>query len=373
MKRVLVYAYLAGNLGDDLLVTILCRRYPKVEFHMLAEERYKQRFAALSNAVIHTPGDALVQEKGQWMEKHRRQKANGFLMWMASQCYATVHIGGSVFVQHQDDFSAAYQTDADLCRYSKRLYVVGANFGPYTAPDYYRRYHALFARYRGICFRDQPSYDKFQDLPRVRWAPDVTFAYRPADPLPSSEKTVVISVLDLEHRGGKYSICQHQAGYEANLAALGDLLVEQGYKVVLVSFCEMQGDETAARRIQSAMKQGSSPQVEILAYQDDLQPVLDAFAKADRVVATRFHSIVLGWLYDKPVLPIVYDLKCTQLLEDNQQDYLTLEQWNQAQPKQLLGQLLERPGFDSKELREQAQEQFAFTDRALNSRLGLFG
>ena len=74
MKRVLVYAYLAGNLGDDLLVTILCRRYPKVEFHMLAEERYKQRFAALSNAVIHTPGDTLVQEKGQWMEKHRHQK-----------------------------------------------------------------------------------------------------------------------------------------------------------------------------------------------------------------------------------------------------------------------------------------------------------
>lgn len=372
MKRVLVHAYLAGNLGDDLLVTILCRRYPKVEFHMLAEERYKTRFAALPNAVIHTPQDSLVQEKNQWMEKHRRQ-SNGFLMWMASQCYATVHIGGSVFVQHQDDFSAAYQLDADLCRYSKRLYVVGANFGPYTDVEYYRRYHALFTRYRGICFRDEPSFDKFQDLPRVRWAPDVAFCYRPADPLPSSEKTVVISVLDLAPRGGKYSIRQYQTGYEANLAALSDLLVEQGYRVELVSFCQLQGDEAAAQRIQQAMQHGSSPNVTILSYQEQLEPVLEAFAKADRVVATRFHSIVLGWLYNKPVLPVVYDLKCTQLLEDNRQDYLTLEQWNQADPQGLLAQLISRPGFDSQELRQKAEGQFTFTDRALHSRLGLFG
>lgn len=78
MKRVLVCAYLAGNLGDDLLVTILCRRYPKVEFHMLAEERYKQRFAALSNAVIHTPGDAWCRKRDSGWKSTAGRKPTAF-------------------------------------------------------------------------------------------------------------------------------------------------------------------------------------------------------------------------------------------------------------------------------------------------------
>ena len=35
MKRVMIHAYLAGNLGDDLFVVMLCRRYPNIKFHIL--------------------------------------------------------------------------------------------------------------------------------------------------------------------------------------------------------------------------------------------------------------------------------------------------------------------------------------------------
>ena len=39
MKKVFIYAYLAQNLGDDLMVRILCERYPHIKFQNLCYKR----------------------------------------------------------------------------------------------------------------------------------------------------------------------------------------------------------------------------------------------------------------------------------------------------------------------------------------------
>ena len=44
MKKVFVYAYMAQNLGDDLMVRILCDRYPRVQFNLYADNFYKKAF-----------------------------------------------------------------------------------------------------------------------------------------------------------------------------------------------------------------------------------------------------------------------------------------------------------------------------------------
>lgn len=41
MKEIFIYAWLAGNLGDDLFVQSLCERYPAIQFCVLADKQYK--------------------------------------------------------------------------------------------------------------------------------------------------------------------------------------------------------------------------------------------------------------------------------------------------------------------------------------------
>ena len=43
-KRVLIYAYLEENLGDDLMVWLLCKRYPHIRFEVLTHGVYKEIF-----------------------------------------------------------------------------------------------------------------------------------------------------------------------------------------------------------------------------------------------------------------------------------------------------------------------------------------
>ena len=50
------------------------------------------------------------------------------------------------------DWSNFYQADSRLVRDSKKMFVIGANFGPYENPEYYQQYEQLFRQYTGIAF-----------------------------------------------------------------------------------------------------------------------------------------------------------------------------------------------------------------------------
>ena len=71
MKRVMIHAYLAGNLGDDLFVVMLCRRYPNIKFHILADESYKQKFQDLKNCRIFSENDFIVKKNKSFSAEAR--------------------------------------------------------------------------------------------------------------------------------------------------------------------------------------------------------------------------------------------------------------------------------------------------------------
>ncbi|MGC4019348.1 MAG: polysaccharide pyruvyl transferase family protein [Muricomes sp.] len=196
MKKVFIHAYTAGNLGDDLLIRLLCDRYPKVHFRICADESYKERFKDIDNILVYSPSDKSVRLADKLINKIKHTD-RGFWKFLLKTSYATVHIGGSVFVQHQDDFSAAFHLDEELSARSKRIYVVGANFGPYTDEQYYLKYHELLKRYEGICFRDKYSWELFQELPNAMYAPDVVFNYKTNVSVPE-KRQVLISLIDMK-------------------------------------------------------------------------------------------------------------------------------------------------------------------------------
>lgn len=52
MLDVFLTAYMACNLGDDLFITILCERYPSVNFYLFCSEPYTVAFKNIKNITV---------------------------------------------------------------------------------------------------------------------------------------------------------------------------------------------------------------------------------------------------------------------------------------------------------------------------------
>lgn len=360
-KRVFVHAYLARNLGDDLFIYILCKRYPSVRFSVLADRSYQDMSREMPNLRVYCNDDRLVK-RWDYFLKQVKHVDYGFWKMQIKFSDAVIHIGGSSFVQHSDDYHSFLECDRTLRRLSKRMYLIGSNFGPYTDDNYYHQYYQLFREYDGICFRDCSSYKMFEKLNNVRMAPDVVFQLRKGlDKGRESEKRVLISVIDLEWRGGKYSIREYMEPYEKLIQKAAEFYLEKGYIVDFVSFCEGQGDGRAIDRITGRMEK--SDRIRKHCYHNNLKEILVLFSSTQIVIGTRFHSIILGWVYGKKVLPIVYDKKTQNVLDDlGYCNYLKLEELSSCN---LADKLEKIHGLEDKmvnQLAGESEEQFWAVD-----------
>ena len=81
MKKVFIHAYAAGNLGDDLLIRILCERYPRVQFRIFADHTYKERFKDICNLSVYSPEDRYVRVMDR-IAGGVKHTDRGFWKWM---------------------------------------------------------------------------------------------------------------------------------------------------------------------------------------------------------------------------------------------------------------------------------------------------
>lgn len=367
MKKILIHAYAAGNLGDDLLVRLLCQRYPDVGFRLCADRSYHERFRDIKNIKIYAPDDLKTRMINKLIKLVKKQE-NGIWKFLAKTSFASVHIGGSVFVQHFDDFMPFYNMDADLRRLSKRLCVIGANFGPYTDENYYRMYHELFQSYEGVSFRDKYSYSLFCDLPNVMYAPDVAFNCQREEQT-EVKKQVLISVIQIKNRNGKYPIGQYAEDYRNFMADLIKGYVDLDYDIKMVSFCKCQKDDEEIREIIGMLEEFYRERVSVFCYDKDLDACIRLFAESEIIIGTRFHSIIFGWLYGKKVLPVVYDPKTLHTLEDNNcQLYVKLDDLKEIDYRKIISQISEMEEFYPEKLIEESKKQFYALDKILGKR-----
>lgn len=369
MKKVFVHAYLNYNLGDDLMVQILCRRYPYVRFSVIADERYKEVYKNVPNLKVYLYNG---KQAKFWNRLWKRLKGaeDGFRKMLLRTSDVTIHIGGSSFVQHYDDYSAFFNTDATMRRLSKKMLAIGQNFGPYTDENYYRQYYELLGRYDGVTFRDQASYRLFEALPNVKKAADVVFCcgremILEAD-RPREKKKVLFSVIRMEGRDGKFAISPYAEAYGRFIVALAERYLKKGYEVEFISFCGPQGDSYAAAEMISRIGEEYRSRVSQYDYETDIEACIRHFDEAEIVVGTRFHSVILGWLKGKKVLPIVYDTKTQNIMDDFQYDtYVRLEQLQDMDVEQLISKIHGMPKGQVRRLAADAKNQFWAADDIL--------
>src|SRR5699024_9632383 len=164
--------YTAFNLGDDLFLHVLARRYPSSTFLIAAPKKYQAKFKQLTNVRI-IPNDffrfRLINKLASLFFRPRFLEQGH-----AKKCDGIIYIGGSLFMQTANWKRTYKQIEAMMMK-GKPFYLLGANFGPFEDKLFFQTYEKLFRSCTDICFRDEASYERFNHLPQVRCAADVVF------------------------------------------------------------------------------------------------------------------------------------------------------------------------------------------------------
>lgn len=363
MKKVaIILAYLENNLGDDIFVQLLCRRYPDTDFYAAQPRRYNSSLTALPN--LH-----FSQEMKNYDSSFGENTISKKMLHYYSQFDACVAIGGSIFMQNNAAWWRQVVRFRNRLAVSKRLYVIGANFGPFSDNAFLSQYTALFDKTSDICFRDLDSVAYFPKISSIRYAPDVLLTYGnvPVNP----ENKVVISVIDCSWIGRpkeQYNeLKKHIIEYENLIFDVCKEYSNIGYKVCLMSFCQIQKDDVTAMRIQQKCVESGLYGVDTFSYTGDIDSAIHELASAKYIIATRFHSMILGWLFNKPTFPIIYDNKQRTVIKDTNfpNKYCFLKNISSISAKDVVLSLQNYISFDCNDYIEKAQNQFKGLDAFL--------
>lgn len=290
--KIYLNAFLQKNLGDDLFVYILMNRYKNHEFYtMTTDKTYKGMFEHLHILDM----KLLVKILKKFSLKSL----------IANRCDLCLTLGGSMFIENPGDKSKNFSLGKN------EHYILGVNFGPYKTQEYFNNIRGLLSESKDVCFRENYSYNLFKDLPQARVASDIVFSL-PTDniSIDHKEKHAVISVIDCKRKiDGKY-----ETDY---LNMMKDMIVSlhsQGYKIILMSFCQFEGDEEVIDQLLSMLD--GYKDVDRYDYRGNIKEALDLLGQSSLIIGSRFHANIIGLLMGKTVIPVLYSDKTKNVLTD---------------------------------------------------------
>lgn len=303
MQTVLVEAYLALNLGDDLFLKILFERYPDIRFEIITRNlKYKEVFKKYSNVRVNSSITSNIIRK--------------YLPNLLVNSYdAYINIGGSIFMESsnwQKHYNNRKSIIKSFSKQNKSTFILGSNFGPYSTNDFENVYHVLFSKYTDVCFRDQYSYNLFKDLSNVRVKPDIIFGldYRPNIKINNS---LGISLMDLSQ---KEDLSKYESDYLAKMKEIIEEALERDMNVKLFSFCEKQGDLVAINKVLDLINHSNKSNIKILNYDGSMEKYLKELSSVELMIGTRFHACILSQVFNQGLYPIIYSQKTYNVLKD---------------------------------------------------------
>ena len=177
------------------------------------------------------------------------------------------------------------------------------------------------------------------------------------------EKRCSISVMDFDK---KEYLKPYRESYEKFLVKVIEYYMAQNYEVTLLSFCKVEGDELAVDRILKNVSAGVLSKISVEKYNGrNWKDMINTIQKSSYLIASRFHSMILGGVFQVPTLPILYNHKTLHILKDMDCENYgikleNLDNYNVEHAEYMLINNL-------KQIKKQAEEQFMVLDEVLNA------
>lgn len=307
MKKIMVRAYLAENLGDDLFLKILLEKYYNIMWILYVPKHssYKENFRKYKNIEIRYYNffDKILN-KLKIINKNIYKGINGI-----------VYIGGSIFIQHsgwKSEYKMRRKEIEYFQRNKKDVFILGSNFGPYSHKEFYHLYEYVFKKCKDICFREKYSYKLFEHLENIRFAPDIVFQLK-FDKVAKEKNTIGISLINLENRE---NLKVYNEIYQSKIIELIEFLVDNKKDITLFSFCKGEGDEDIIKDILNKLDKEVAAKIKIEFYLGDIDDFLYKFSRIENIIGARFHSCILSQVFGQGLYPIIYSDKTYNMLKD---------------------------------------------------------
>lgn len=363
---ILLFACIERNIGDDLFIQTLCNRYPKHNFIISDKAKYGSlsridnlKFSKVLKwwLLFDSVSSRNVVKSGV----SRIIKA--FLQIILGKHKIGVYIVGNAF--KNTNYSDASQLDwlKNRIALSREFYLLSTNFGPYSDERWRNDALKCFETVTDVCFRDLKSYELFENLNNVRYAPDAILSLGKQKKM-KSKKNILISVIDCKLSSRETWLKNLSSIYENKLVEIIKLFREQGYNIILLNSNTKQ-DSPASDRIKSHFL---ANEIAVFNYTGDLDKLQDLYSSAEYVIGTRLHTIILAWLFDIPVYPIVYDIKVENILKSYlfKGKYTLISTIDKISAESVWENLSNYKGIES-EIIKSASKQFAVLDKELNN------
>lgn len=315
-KKILVKGYFKANLGDDLFLKVLADRYPNEKFEILTTPELYKYYASFKN--VHIVKQNFLFKV---VDKMLLFFSSGGIYKLLKHRYsAVIEIGGSIFPQPKDDLSLTKERKF-LEKNFKNYFVIGSNFGPYSSEKFIDNYKDFFKKISGTVFRDRKSKKLFSDLKNVTYAPDVVLN------LKNNEKTsyeliekqyVAVSVIDLGYSdiSRNENIKNFKESYEANILTAIVNFARLGYDIKFVPFSEKQNDLTISNDLAKKLKViNIETNIEVLA-KANIDEKVKTIRESSYLISTRYHSMILGWVFGIKQEVFIYADKTRNVIED---------------------------------------------------------
>lgn len=317
-SRVLLFACIEKNIGDDLFVKTLCERYPNTVFEITSSANYGMladipnlRFSLLLKYWMFI---SAAEPKARY-KVFMKNCLEPILRFCIGKRKTAVWIVGNAFKNYHYRGLSQSEGTRKRVKLAESFYLLSTNFGPYYDERWLRDCKTIFAEMTDLCFRDKSSYELFRQIPSARYAPDAILSLgkiRRIEPDECEKETIIISVIDCSTSSRDSWLKKLAEVYETKMAEIANKYLNKGTQIILLDSNTKQDFPAAKRIFDRCIKKDD---VRIVDYDGDIAPVFDIYRKASGIIATRLHTIILAWLHDLPVFPIVYDIKVENVLK----------------------------------------------------------
>lgn len=299
LKRVLVLAYARQNLGDDLFIYMLLKKYPEIQFYINIEHlEHAKLFKNFKNIII----DQDIERK---LTKENAEEYDGY-----------IYIGGSIFMEGiGKNYTITEQLLSFMQECKKQeipFHYVSSNFGPYYTGEYLNLTREVMKNCASIHFRDRYSSNLFSEIPTVHYAPDLVFNYMP-EKTQKNLNSVGISLIDLNIRP---KLMPYIENYYNVLVSNIKSYIKDGKDVTLFSFCKHEGDERAIEELVRRLPVDIKEKINILKYDGNIEYFLREYSKMEYVICSRFHAMILSAVMNHKCQILSYSDKFDNVIND---------------------------------------------------------
>ncbi|MGL4912111.1 MAG: glycosyltransferase [Romboutsia sp.] len=307
VKKIFVCMYLVHNLGDDLFLDTLVKKYPYCQFTINYISSDYDNFISNYTNLNRIVGVRDYNKIGLEYD-------------------AIIYIGGSLFQEVAISHSI-YQTRMNIIdqfkKRNKPVFMLGTNFGPYSTNEFFDMYEDFLKGCYDTCVRDKYSYNLLNHLPNVRYAPDIALQsnFFEKHPAIKNSNTIGFSIMNFKKRDDLHV---YHDKYVFSICESIKALIDLGYSCCLMSFCSLEGDMDTINEIKSKLSSKYLEHVSDYDYTNNLDESIKLISKFKLFVATRFHATIISLGLGVNVLPIVYNIKTLNVLKDLNLDKLAI-------------------------------------------------